>query len=205
MSEFMIEKPETYFNAFIPPRDSLLTELEEQARSEQIPIIGPVVGELLFILAAAAKAKRILELGTAIAYSTIWLARACESTGGHVLTLESNPDLAERAKINLHRAGLSQRARIKVGDAIEEMAEIKEPFDFIFMDIDKQYYLSALTPCSRLLKKGGLLIADNTGFKDADDFNQAIAAHSGWKVVQLYAFLPAHSPEKDGVCFALRV
>ena len=197
MSEFMIEKPETYFNAFIPPRDSLLAELEEQARSEQIPIIGPVVGELLFILAAAAKAKRILELGTAIAYSTIWLA--------HVLTLESNPDLAERAKINLHRAGLSQRARIKVGDAIEEMAEIKEPFDFIFMDIDKQYYLSALTPCSRLLKKGGLLIADNTGFKDADDFNQAIAAHSGWKVVQLYAFLPAHSPEKDGVCFALRV
>jgi predicted O-methyltransferase YrrM len=205
MSEHLIQNPETYFNAFIPPRDALLTELEEQARSEQIPIIGPVVGQLLFILATAAKAKQILELGTAIAYSTIWLARACESTGGHVLTLESNPELAERAKSNLHRAGLSQRARIKVGDAIEEMAAIKEHFDFIFLDIDKQYYLSALNSCSRLLKKGGLLIADNTGFKDADDFNQTIASHSAWKIVQLYAFLPAHSPEKDGLCVALRV
>lgn len=205
MPDHLIRNPETYFGNFVPSRDSLLTELEEEARNEEIPIIGPVVGELLRILATATRSKLILELGTAIGYSTIWLARACENTGGHVITLESNPSLADRAKRNLHQAGLSQRAKIRVGDAIAEMSKMKEPFDFIFLDIDKQYYLSALNPCRQLLRKGGLLIADNTGFKDADDFNQAIASDSAWKIVQLYAFLPLHSPENDGLCFALRV
>lgn len=205
MSEHLIENPETYFEEFIPSREPLLTELEEQARNEDIPIIGPVVGQLLFILLAATKAKRILELGTATGYSAIWLARACELTDGKITTLENNPSLASRAKSNIYKAGLSHRVEVRIGDAVEEMAKMTEFFDFIFLDIDKEFYLSVLNPCRRLLRRGGLLFADNTGFKDSKDFNQAIFSHSAWKAVQLYSFLPRHSPEKDGLCFALRV
>lgn len=205
MSEHLIQHPETYFKAFVPSREPLLIELEEEARKEDIPIIGPVVGQFLFILLSAAKAKRILELGTATGYSAIWLARACEFTDGKIISIESNPSLASRAKSNIYKAGLSHRAEVRVGDALEEMSKMTEFFDFIFMDIDKEYYLSALNPCRRLLTRGGLLVADNTGFKEAQDFNSAIFSNSAWKIVQLYSFLPFHSPEKDGLCVALRV
>ena len=72
MSE-IVNDPENYFRTLIPLRDELMMELEARAEKENIPIIGPVVGELLYILAAATKAKRILELGTAIGYSAIYL------------------------------------------------------------------------------------------------------------------------------------
>ncbi len=83
----IIDQPENYFKQLIPKRDELLLELEAQAELENIPIIGPVVGELLFILAYAAKARRILELGTATGYSAIYLAKACEVFNGRVVTL----------------------------------------------------------------------------------------------------------------------
>jgi len=72
----LIDNPEEYFRQFLPKRDQLLIELEEEARREEIPIVGPIVGELLHILARVTQARRILELGTATGYSTIFLARA---------------------------------------------------------------------------------------------------------------------------------
>ncbi len=74
----IVDQPEHYFRQFIPKREELLIELEAEAEREDIPITGPVVGELLCILACAAKARRILELGTATGYSAIFLAKACE-------------------------------------------------------------------------------------------------------------------------------
>ncbi|MGD2029519.1 MAG: hypothetical protein PVG86_06220, partial [Desulfobacterales bacterium] len=70
----LIDNPEEYFRKFLPERNQLLMELEEQARREKIPIVGPIVGELLYILAKATQSRRILELGTATGYSTIFLA-----------------------------------------------------------------------------------------------------------------------------------
>ena len=80
-----------------------------------------------------------------------------------------------------------------------------DPFDLIFMDIDKESYASALPHCLRLLRIGGLLITDNVGFQSADTFNREIFAKSQWRVVSLFSFLPMHSPEKDGLSLALRV
>ena len=134
----LIDNPEEYFRQFLPKRDQLLIELEEEARREEIPIVGPIVGELLHILARVTQARRILELGTATGYSTIFLARAFASTRGRLVTIDKDPDMAARAKINFHRAGLDQQIDIVVGDSQEKLSEMDKSFDLVFLDIDKE-------------------------------------------------------------------
>jgi caffeoyl-CoA O-methyltransferase len=200
----MISAPEAYFRQFAPKRSDLLLKMEQEARQEAIPIIGPFVGELLFILARSARARKILELGTAIGYSALYLAEACTSVQGKVVTLERDPQMAARAKANFRLAGLEASIELKLGDAIEVLDSMRETFDMVFLDVDKADYIRALPHCRRLLVSGGLLLADNTGFSDADAFNRAIAADADFRSVPLFAFLPLHSPEKDGLCIALR-
>jgi predicted O-methyltransferase YrrM len=199
-----VANPEKYFRQFIPDRDSLWIELEAEAQHEKIPIVGPVVGELLFILARTSQSKKILELGTATGYSAIYLAKACEMFKGKVVTLENDRDMAARARQNIQKAGLEDSVEIRVGDALAEIAKSDEIFDFIFMDIEKEDYIRALSDCQRLLKRGGLLVADNVGFKDADEFSQSISTNPEWRPVSFFAYLPLHSPENDGLCIALR-
>jgi predicted O-methyltransferase YrrM len=201
----MIPNPEEYFRQFVPRRDALLVALEEEAEQEGVPIVGPVVGELLFILARATRARQVLELGTATGYSAIYLARACEVFDGKVVTLEKDEEMARRAQANLEKAGLEHRVEIIVGDAFEEMTKMQGPFDFAFLDIDKESYAGALSYCERLVKPGGFLVADNVAFKGADEFNRVVANHSHWRAVHLLSLLPQHSPEKDGLCLAVRV
>ena len=190
----IVERPEDYFRRLIPPRDELMIELEAQAEKENIPIVGPVVGELLYILAAATKAKRILELGTATGYSAIYLAKACEPFNGFVVTLENDGGMAARAQQNFQQAGVSDRIEIHVANALEVLPQLQESFDFIFLDIEKQDYAKVLPDCQRLLIKGGLLVADNVGFKDADEFNRTVYGHGAWRSIPLFSFLPLHSP-----------
>ncbi len=194
-----------YFRQFVPPRDPLLLKLEEEAHREEIPIIGPVVGDLLYILARVTQAKQILELGTATGYSAIYLARACETLDGRLVTLEMEQTLAARARTNFQRAGLEHRIEVIVGDALDEMSTMDGAFDLIFLDIDKEFYFHVLKHCRRLLKKGGLLVVDNVGFKEADNFNRAIFNSPEWETVHLLSFLPFHSPEHDGLCLATRI
>lgn len=201
----MVPDLEGYFQGLVPPGDALLAELEREAVAEGIPIVGPVVGELLFILARATGARNILELGTATGYSGIHLGRACDPETGRVLTLEHDAQMAERARANFARAGLERHLAVQVGDALESMAQLSGPFDLIFLDIDKESYLPALPHCRRLLRVGGLLVADNVGFSGAAAFNREILRRPEWRVVHLLCFLPRHSPERDGLCLAVRV
>jgi len=201
----LINQPEEYFTDLIPSRDELLLELEAEAKRENIPIVGPVVGELLYILAVAARAASILEIGTATGYSAIYLARACAPVNGRVVTLENNDALADRARQNFQKAGLGGRVEIRVADALETLKRLDDEFDLIFIDIEKKDYIKALPDCRRLLGKGGLLVADNVAFKDADAFNRAIADHPDWRSVSLLSYLPLHSPEHDALCLALRL
>lgn len=201
----MIPDLESNFRAFAPRRDPLLLELEREAQAEAIPIVGPVVGELLFILARVTGAANILELGAATGYSGLHLARGCQPAGGQVVTLEWDEAMAARARANFARADLSDRIEIRVGDALALMAAMTGPFDLIFMDIDKESYLPALPHCRRLLKPGGLLFTDNVGFAGAAAFNREIFASEDWRTVHLLSFLPFHSPEHDGLSLAVRL
>ena len=203
MSE-IVDEPEAYFRRFVRTDDPLLHELELEADAEHIPIVGPVVGELLYVLSRAVSARSILELGTATGYSAIFLARACATNAGMLTTLERNPAFAARARKNLERAGLTKQAHVIGGDAFAHLSRIAGGVDLIFMDIEKADYARALPECHRLLRPGGLLVADNVALPDADPFNRAIFSDNGWRPVSLFAFLPGHSPERDGLCLALR-
>lgn len=200
----MMPDLEGYFRGLAPESDALLLELEAEATRESIPIVGPVVGQLLFILARATGAARILELGTATGYSGIFLGRALAGSDGRVLSLELNEPMAARARVNLARAGLAEVVEVRVGEALNLMAAMSETFDLIFLDIDKESYLPALSLCRRLLRAGGLLVADNVGFSGAADFNQEILQNPAWRAVHLLSFLPRHSPERDGLALAVK-
>ena len=121
----IVDQPEHYFKQLIPKRDKLLIELEAEAERENIPITGPVVGELLYILACAAKARRILELGTATGYSAIYLAKACEVFNGRVVSLENDSAMAARAQQNFQKAGIANLIEIQVKDALQAMPQMK--------------------------------------------------------------------------------
>lgn len=200
----MMPDLEGYFRDLAPASDALLLELEEEAKRESMPIVGPVVGELLFVLARATGAKNILELGTASGYSAIFLGRACAGIKGRVITLEIDEAMAHRARGNFARAGLTEVVEVRVGEALKLMAQMSETFDLSFLDIDKESYLPALTLCRRLLRPGGLLVADNVGFAGAADFNREILQNPAWRAVHLLSFLPRHSPEHDGLALAVK-
>ncbi len=201
----MIHQPEDYFRDLTPVRDELLLELEAEAKRENIPIVGPVVGELLYILAGAVGAANILEIGAATGYSAIYLARGCAPINGQVVTLENNNAMAARARQNIQKAGLGDRVEVRLADALKTLKQLDDVFDLIFIDIEKKDYIKALPDCQRLLRKGGLLVADNVAFNDADAFNRAIADHPDWRSVSLLSYLPLHSPEHDALCIALRL
>ncbi len=195
----IVNDAEGYFRRLVPAADPLLAELEAEAAAEAIPIVGPLVGALLEILAAGA--ERVLELGAATGYATIHLARGCR---GRVTTLERNARLAERARENLRRAGVAERVEVVCAEAISWLGECRTAFDFVFFDIEKADYTAALNACKSLVPPGGLLVADNTAFPEADSFNRAVHGDPAWKAVSLLSFLPGHSPEKDGLCIARR-
>jgi caffeoyl-CoA O-methyltransferase len=201
----LIPDPETYFRGFIPPRDELLTELEQEAGQEYIPIVGPVVGEFLYILAKAMNCKAILELGTATGYSTIYLARGISDPGGMLTTVERDESMAARARENIAKAGCADRVEVRVGEVAEILETLEGPYDLIFMDIEKEDYQKALSGCHSLLRLDGLLVVDNVAFLGAREFNQAIFTDNHWSCVHLYSLLPDHSPEKDGLTLAVRI
>lgn len=200
----MVEEPNRYFGQFVPERSELLVTLEEEAEQQDLPIVGPVVGSLLSLLAKIKGASHIVEMGTATGYSAIFLGAACQSNLGRLTTFEADPEMAERAVGNIEKAGLAQWVDVRCEDALEGLRKVAPPLDMIFMDIEKIDYSRALTLCKDKLVKNGMLVADNTGFQDADAFNQAIFKDADWESVNLWTFLPGHSPENDGLCIALK-
>lgn len=126
--------------------------------------VAPHEGKLLYLLARAVGAKRILEIGTLGGYSSIWLARALPNEG-RLITLENDPNHAEVARGNIARAGLADRVEVRVGRAQDTLPQIAAeggaPFDFIFIDADKQGYVDYLDWSLQLSRRGTLIVADN--------------------------------------------
>lgn len=202
----MIANPETYFAQWVPPRSRLLLDLEREAAHERIPIVGPAMGQLLYLLARMTGAKRIIELGTATGYSAIFMGQACRITGGRLTSIENDEAMVQRARANIDRAELTGWVDIRHEDALVHLQQRDDPaaVGMIFLDIEKIDYRRTLPECSRLLAAGGILIADNTGFKDADDFNKAVHDSPQWQSVNMWSLLSGHSPEYDGFCIAMK-
>lgn len=157
----MQEDVEEYLYELLPERDAVISEIEQYAEEHRVPIIGPAVARLLSLFAQVSGAKRIFEMGSAIGYSTIWLARAA-GPKGKVHYTDGNPANAERAREYFRRAGVAKRINVQVGDALELVKKAPGKFDLIFNDVDKHQYPDALRAALPKLKKGGLFITDNT-------------------------------------------
>jgi predicted O-methyltransferase YrrM len=159
----MIVDPEIekYIASLLPARDEVLAEMEAVAARERIPIVGPAVGSLLEVLVLSSRAKRIFELGSAIGYSTIWLARAA-GPGAEVHYTDSSAANAERARAYFERAGVTDRIRLHVGDALASLGHTNGEFDLIFNDVTKDEYPAVLEAAPARLRRGGLLVSDNT-------------------------------------------
>jgi predicted O-methyltransferase YrrM len=149
-----------YLDGLARSTDPILLEMEDLAARRGFPIVGPQVGGLLHVVTASAGARRVLELGSGFGYSALWFARAVGS-GGRVVLTEGSPERASEAEAFLRRAGVGDRARIEVGDALEIAARLREPFDIVFNDVDKERYPEVLELALALLRPGGLFISDN--------------------------------------------
>jgi len=173
----------------------VLEAIAASGKERDLPLIDAEVGALLRVVALTARAKRILEIGTAIGYSGIWLAGALPPDG-MLITLELSEERAREARENFTRAGVADRTTILVGDATLKIAKVSGPFDLIFLDTDKQLYVKLLDRLVGLLRPGGVLVADNVlwdgevvpGYitepkRPAEDtkavqtFNERVAAH----------------------------
>jgi predicted O-methyltransferase YrrM len=160
MGGITVQDVEDYIYSLLPPRDEVLAEMEAEAAKDKIPIIGPAVARVLYQLAIIKGAKRIFEMGSAIGYSTIWLARAV-GDGGRVIYTDGDKKNADKARRYFERAGVIDRISIRTGDALELLSEEKEPYDIIFNDVDKTDYPRVFRMAIPHLKSGGLFIADN--------------------------------------------
>jgi predicted O-methyltransferase YrrM len=136
-------------------------DARETERPKRMLNITPDTGRLLWILVQTSGARRILEVGTSNAYSTIWLADAVRDRGGRVTTLERNPEKVRLARENLTRAGLLDLVDIREGPAAETLATLPGPFDLVFLDADRPSYRLYLDLSLPRLAPGGLLVADN--------------------------------------------
>ncbi len=156
-------------------------DARETERRRRMLNITPDTGRLLWILARAARAARILEIGTSNAYSTIWLADAARAVGGRVTTLERDADKVRLARENLARAGLAGWVDIREGPAAETLTGLAGPFDLAFLDADRSSYRTYLELVVPKLVPGALLVADNVVSHRAEleDYLGRIKSHPG--------------------------
>src|SRR5712691_1604390 len=214
MGQIVPDAIERYLSGLNRGSDRVLDEIARGNESRGLPLVDAEVGALLRVLATAVNASRILEIGTAVGYSGIWLAGALPP-GGMLITMEMSEDRAREARDNFARARLADRVSVVVGDAQLKLAKVSGPFDLIFQDGDKRLYTPLLDRLVALLRPRGLLATDNVlwdgevapGFvetpqRDAADtraiadYNARVAAHAD--------LLTSIVPLRDGVSISVK-
>jgi predicted O-methyltransferase YrrM len=166
MSQKQWTAVDRYFSETLVPSDPVLDAALQANTKAGLPAIdvAPNQGKFLQLLVQLRGARRILEIGTLGGYSSIWMARALPADG-HLTTLEFSPKHAEVAQANIARAGLQKIVEIRVGPALETLANMEkegtEPFDLIFIDADKPNNPNYLPWALKFSRPGTLLIGDN--------------------------------------------
>lgn len=159
-----------YLDQLLVQRDPLLEEMEAYAAEHQVPIADREVARFLEITARLSRAKKALEIGMAIGYSVVHLARGM-GEGSLVVTIEPSDEMINAATGYLKRAGLLDRVAIERGKALEVLPNLEETFDLLFIDAVKEEYSQYLDLGLQRLREGGVVIVDNLlwGGKVASD------------------------------------
>ena len=214
MGQIVPDLVERYLRGLNHAADAVLDAIARDGDAAHLPLVDAEVGALLRVLASSIGATRILEIGTGIGYSGIWLAGGLPKHG-MLITMEKDAARAAIAKANFERAGLSDRVSVMVGDAALKIVKVSGPFDLIFQDGHKPLYNTLLEPLVSRLRPGGLLVTDhvlwdgevvpgfvNTPTRNADDtraisaYNERLASHP--------QLLTAIVPLRDGVAISVK-
>jgi predicted O-methyltransferase YrrM len=164
MEEYEVTERIKYIRKLYAPEDELLKSVDARIRNEDLPIhIGAEEGKLIQLFLKLNNAKKVVEIGTLAGYSTIWIARGLPSDG-IVFTIEKDKTRANLAKVSFENCEVIDRIKLLKGDAREilELITTDGPFDAVFIDADKRSYPIYLDWAEKNVKKGGLIIADNT-------------------------------------------
>lgn len=152
-----------YICKTLPESTGLLKEMEDFAHKNYVPIIQKETMHFLRFVMSVVKPEKILEIGTAIGYSSLVFSQYLKE-GGKIITVELDSDTANIARKNFEKAG-NKSIKLIVGDGGDVLINTNEKFDVIFLDANKSLYLHSLPDIKRILKKGGVLIADNVLYK----------------------------------------
>lgn len=156
----------TFINSLNQENSKFLNELEKQALESYVPIIRKETQNFLKVLLQLNRPKKILEIGTAVAFSSILMGEYT-SSDCKITTIEKYEKRIPIALENIRRAGMENKIELIQGDALEEMRKLNDPFDFIFMDAAKGQYINFLPEVTRLLRNEGSLVSDNV-LQDGD-------------------------------------
>src|SRR5262245_12146904 len=215
MGQIVPDAVERYLSSLNRVSDPVLQDIARAGQERSLPLVDAEVGVLLRVLTMAVRATRVLEIGTAIGYSGIWMAGALPE-GGMLLTMEVDEQRVREAPDNFRRAGVAERINVISGNARLLLAKVSGPFDLIFQDGDKLMYGPMLNRLVDLLRPGGLLVTDNVlwdgevvpGFaaspqRDPQD-TQAIADYNE-RLNSHPRLRTATVPLRDGLAIAVRI
>ena len=206
---------EAYMASLLSRYDEpVLLEMEAEGERRRFPIVGRLVGVTVELIARGVGARRVFELGSGFGYSAYWFARAV-GPDGEVHGTDGDPANEARAIGYLERAGLADRLRWHVGDAVTSLGEIDGVFDVVYCDIDKDGYPDAWRAARERIRVGGLYLCDNVlwsgavadpGAEHGRDraTTQAIVEHNRL-VAEDDRFVSSIVPTRDGVLVALRI
>ncbi|MBI4367778.1 MAG: O-methyltransferase [Candidatus Omnitrophica bacterium] len=207
----MITSPEIerYIQNLYPLEDPILKEMEELGAKTNFPLVGPLVGRVLYQLTKLISAKKVFEMGSGFGYSAFWFALALPQDGEVHLTDQSEKN-TETAKQFFIRGNLAEKGRFHTGDACQILQKIHGNFDIIFMDIDKTQYPKALDSAKHKLNAGGLLIIDNLLWfgqvleKHGDPDTEAVKL-CNQKLFNDCSFISTLLPIRDGIGIAYKI
>jgi predicted O-methyltransferase YrrM len=200
---------EEYLEGLETTRDAVLMDMERQAAERDFPIVGPLVGRMLCLLARSIGARRILELGSGFGYSAYWFARALPEDGEVILTEGSSRNLAQ-AREFFRRGGVRCRVRFEQGDAFKILGRLPGDFDIIFNDVDKEQYPTAFRTAVPRVRAGGYFLSDNMlwGGRVVEDGSHATTrgvlelTRLLFSATDLYTMIV---PVRDGVSVSLKL
>ncbi len=150
-----------YIRRTMKKNKGLLAEMEAYAKENEVPIAQPETAKLIENLIMMSPSKKVLEIGSAIGYSSIIMANA----GADVTTIERDENMFEPLFSNIEKAGHKDNIHVHQGDALDILDTIDGEFDFVFVDAAKGQYMEFLPHCMRLLKVGGIMFSDNILYK----------------------------------------
>ncbi len=154
-----------YLRSLIVENDDEMAKFRLECEKDKIPIVHKEVGQLIKLLITMTKTKRILELGTAVGYSSIIMSKIIDSEDGLITTIERRKLFIDQAKSNIDLYNPPTPIEIMEGDALLVLDSIEGEYDMIFLDAAKSKYMDFLPRCMNLLKPGGLIVSDNVLYK----------------------------------------